>query len=125
MRALAALTARGEMATNDTFDGLISHLATVHPSRYFKVLDVYRKREHAQITLLHIPEELIVHLSTPELNEMEEEIVEAARANFEDSLLKPTVPALTEAEWLERTAFPLGMSEEGGLFYGGAPEGPN
>lgn len=52
-------------------------------------------------------------------------MVEAARTNFEENLAKPAVPALTEAEWLGRVAFPLGMSEEGDLCYGGSPEGPN
>jgi hypothetical protein len=68
-----------------------------------------------QITLLHIPDELIAHLRPPELNEIEREMVEAARTNFEESLAKPAVPALTGAEWLERVAFPLKMSEEGDL----------
>ncbi len=38
-RVLTALTGRGETATSDTFDALIAHLATVHPSRYIKMLD--------------------------------------------------------------------------------------
>lgn len=38
-RVLAALTARGELATSDSFGDLIGHLATVHPSRYIKMLD--------------------------------------------------------------------------------------
>jgi hypothetical protein len=63
-------------------------------------------------------------LSTPELNEIEKEMVEAARTNFEQSLTEPAVPALTEAEWLERVAFPLRMSEEGDLFFGDSPEDP-
>jgi hypothetical protein len=56
---------------------------------------------------------------------MEKEMVEPARTNFEENLAKPAVPALTEAKWLERVAFALGMSEEGDLFYGSSPEGPN
>ncbi len=96
--------------------------AIIQRNGFFKVLDVYELRGHAQITLLHIPQELIGHLRTPELNEIEKEMVEAARTNFEENLAKPAVPALTEAEWLERVAFPLGMSEEGDLFYGSSPE---
>jgi hypothetical protein len=80
------------------------------------VLDVYWLRGRAQITLLHVPEELVGHLRTLEPNEMERELVQATRTNFEENLVNPAVPALTEAEWLERTAFPLGMSEEGDLF---------
>ena len=82
--------------------------AIIQRDAFFKVLDVYRPRGHAQITLLHIPEELIGHLQTPELGEIEIEMVEAARANFEENLAKPAVPALTEEEWLERVAFRSG-----------------
>lgn len=89
--------------------------AIIQRNGSFKVLDVYDLHEHAQVTLLHIPEELIGRLRSRELNEMEKEMVEAARKNFEENLAKPAVPALTEARWLERVAFPLGMSEEGDL----------
>lgn len=89
---------------------------------FFKVLDVYTVEGHVQITLVHIPEELIPYLHIPELNETEEEIVEAARTNFEESLNAPTVPALAESYWLERVEFPLGVSENGDPFYGGSSE---
>ena len=38
-RIVAALSSRGETVTTDDFDSLIAHLATVHPSRYIKMLD--------------------------------------------------------------------------------------
>jgi cell division protein ZapE len=38
-RIVAALSSRGETVTSDDFDALISHLATVHPSRYIKMLE--------------------------------------------------------------------------------------
>jgi cell division protein ZapE len=38
-RIVAAMTARGEAVTSDGFHDLIAHLATVHPSRYIKMLD--------------------------------------------------------------------------------------
>ena len=38
-RTIAALAERGESVTSDDFDGLIAHLATVHPSKYIKLLD--------------------------------------------------------------------------------------
>ncbi len=97
--------------------------AILQRDAYFKVLDVYELRGHAQVTLLHAPEELIGHLRALELNEIEKEMVQAARTNFEENLGKPAVPALTEAAWLERVMFPLGMSEEGDLFYESSPEG--
>jgi hypothetical protein len=55
------------------------------------------------------------------------ELVELHEGKGKERLLsaKPAVPALTEARWLERVTFPLGMSEEGDLFHGSSPEGPN
>ncbi len=90
---------------------------------FFKVLDVYEIHGHAQITLLHISA-LVDPLPAHEVMEWEKKVVDAARANFEENLTKPVVPALTEVEWLERTAFPLGMSEEGELFFGIGQEEP-
>lgn len=72
--------------------------AIIQRNGFFKVLDVYGLRGHAQITLLHIPGDLIDRLRTPVLNEIEKEMVEATRTNFEGNLTKPAVPALTEAE---------------------------
>ena len=37
--ALDAATAAGERMSDDSFDGLIAHLATVHPSKYIKLID--------------------------------------------------------------------------------------
>ncbi len=37
-KTVAALASRGEAVTSDAFDGLIAHLATVHPSRYIKMI---------------------------------------------------------------------------------------
>ncbi|MDN4595953.1 cell division protein ZapE [Leifsonia virtsii] len=38
-RALAAMAGRGETVTSDGFQDLIAHLATVHPSRYIKMIE--------------------------------------------------------------------------------------
>ncbi|MEN0086417.1 MAG: cell division protein ZapE [Leifsonia sp.] len=38
-RALAAMAGRGETVTSDDFQDLIAHLATVHPSRYIKMIE--------------------------------------------------------------------------------------
>ncbi|MDP9439260.1 MAG: tetratricopeptide repeat protein, partial [Actinomycetota bacterium] len=91
--------------------------AIVHRDAFFKVLDVHELGGRAQVTLLHVPEELVGHLGTAELNEMEEEMVEAARQDFEECLAKPVVEALAEPEWAERVSFPLGMDEDGNLFH--------
>ncbi|WP_374010363.1 cell division protein ZapE [Leifsonia sp. LS-T14] len=38
-RIVAIIAGRGEAVTSDSFQDLIAHLATVHPSRYIKMLD--------------------------------------------------------------------------------------
>jgi len=38
-RVVTALAGRGETVTSDGFQDLIAHLATVHPSRYIKIID--------------------------------------------------------------------------------------
>jgi cell division protein ZapE len=37
--AASALAARGHRVSLDSFDGLVAHLATVHPSKYIKMID--------------------------------------------------------------------------------------
>ena len=37
--AASALAGRGHRVSLDTFDGLVAHLATVHPSKYIKLID--------------------------------------------------------------------------------------
>ena len=93
--------------------------AVIQGDAFFKVLDVHHLDGRAQITLLHIPAELVDRLRTAELNGIEKEMVEAARKDFEQSLKRPPAPALTQPEWKDRVMFPLGMNDEGELFYGG------
>ncbi len=50
---LTALVGRGETVTSDTFDALIAHLATVHPSRYIKMLDGVDVIGLADVHVLH------------------------------------------------------------------------
>ena len=38
-RIVAVMAGRGETVTSDDFQGLIAHLATVHPSRYIKIIE--------------------------------------------------------------------------------------
>jgi hypothetical protein len=92
-------------------------LVVVNRGSFFKVLDAEERENHRQIVLLHIPEELSEFFdSGEELSDIEQQIVTAARADFEKSLNESAVQELTQAEWLDRTAFPLGMSDEGEFF---------
>jgi len=92
-------------------------LVVVNRSSFFKVLDTEERDEHTQIVLLHIPEELSEFFdSGEELSEIEQQIVAAARADFEKSLNEDAVLELTQPEWLDRTVSPLGMSDGGEFF---------
>lgn len=91
--------------------------AIIQRDAFFKMLDVYELQGRSQVTLLHVPAELVDRLRTREPNEIEAEMVEAARRDFDQSLRAPTVSALTEPEWMGRVAFPIGMNDEGELFY--------
>lgn len=92
-------------------------LVVVNRGSFFKVLDVEERGGHKQIVLLHIPEELSEFFdSGEELSDIEDQIVAAAREDFEKSLKEPAVQELTEKEWLDRTVSPLGMSDGGEFF---------
>ena len=98
-------------------------LVVIMRDSFFKVLDVYESRRHTQITLLDIPEALVDVLDRgAELSDMEKEIAEAARADFDKHLAMKPVSALTDSEWLERVSFPLGMNDDGEFFYNHVPK---
>lgn len=94
--------------------------AIIQRDAFFKVLDVHELGGHAQVTLLHVPEALVDRLATSELNEIEKEMVGAARKDFEESLARPVVEALVKPEWSERVSFPLGLGEGGDFFHADA-----
>ncbi|WP_223690733.1 cell division protein ZapE [Leifsonia poae] len=52
-RTVAALAGRGTAVTSDDFDGLIAHLATVHPSKYIKLLDGVEVIGLTDVHILH------------------------------------------------------------------------
>src|ERR1700712_1761471 len=52
-RIVAAIAGRGEAVTSDGFHDLIAHLATVHPSRYIKMLDGVDVIGLADVRILH------------------------------------------------------------------------
>lgn len=82
---------------------------------HFKVLDIYAKEGKTQVTLLHLPDEQW-HLFKNMCTNLDEEVVSYTRKRFDDCLSLPTIPELATPRWLERCAFPLGMSDEGIMF---------
>ena len=83
---------------------------------YFKVLDIYERNGKTQVFLLNIPEEAIEVFKSAKTN-IEEEIIAKARQSFNEKIDSEPLPVLKNAAWLDRTSFPIGMSDEGEFFY--------
>lgn len=66
--------------------------------------------------LLNIPEQGIELFKSATSN-MEENIIEKARQSFKDKINLPVVEELETKEWQSRTEFPLGMNDNGEMFY--------
>jgi hypothetical protein len=83
---------------------------------YFKVVDVLSEGDHVLISLLHIPEAGIPYYAL-NTHAGEEEIVANSRRRFRRELIQPPNPALVDEYWLRRTAFPLGIADDGSYFF--------
>jgi len=83
---------------------------------YFKILDIYKIENKTQIFLLNIPEESKEIFKKIKTN-IEEEIIQKARKNFEDKINVALIEELESKEWKERTEFPIGMNDKGEFFY--------
>lgn len=83
---------------------------------YFKVLDITQQNGITQVLLLEIPEEGVEIFSKTTTN-IEEDIIEKAKENFENHLKAEPVKSLQTEDWKQRVSFPLGMSSKGELFY--------
>lgn len=93
-------------------------LVVITKDSFFKVLDVIEKENRKQITLLHIPEELVDFFNSgDELSSVEEQIVEAARASFDTNIMAIPLDVLLQPSWLNRVTAPIGISDEGEFFY--------
>ncbi len=83
---------------------------------FFKVLDIYKIGNKTQIFLLEIPETAIDFFASATSN-IEEDITKKARENFDTKCNAEPVSELLNQEWIQRTEFPIGMSDKGELFY--------
>jgi len=90
-------------------------LTVLQPNSYFKVLDICELNGKKQVLLLNIPAEGAEVLNKMAIS-IEEEIVSMARQSFAQRINEEPVPELTDEEWLQRTSFPIGMSEDGEFF---------
>ncbi|MEN2415697.1 hypothetical protein [Flavobacterium mesophilum] len=83
---------------------------------YFKVLDIQKIEDKTQIFLLNIPDNSISLFKNSSSN-LEEEIIEKAQKRFREKIDAVLIPELQTEEWKERTKLPLGMDENGILFF--------
>ncbi|NPE32090.1 hypothetical protein HNV12_29845 [Methanococcoides sp. SA1] len=47
---------------------------------------------------------------------LDEQVISHARKHFDECLSLPTIPELSTSLWLDRCAFPLGLTGEGTFF---------
>ena len=83
---------------------------------YFKVLDIQKIDDKTQVFLLNIPDTSISLFKNSSSN-LEEEIIEKARKKFSTKINSPLIPELQTENWKERTKSPIGMSDNGELFF--------
>ena len=83
---------------------------------YFKVLDIQKIDDKTQVFLLNIPDTSISLFKNSSSN-LEEEIIEKARKKFSTKINSPLIPELQAENWKERTKSPIGMSDNGELFF--------
>ena len=83
---------------------------------YFKVLDIYKIGDKTQVFLLNIPDNSLSLFKNSSSN-LEEEITEKARKKFSSKVNSALIEELQTENWKERTKSPLGMSDNGELFF--------
>lgn len=80
--------------------------------RYFKVIDKTSIGEYTQITLLEIPEDLLLYFQTDLLAFIEKEFALQAVKDFEEVVNLPPLHELNVRDWLDRVVDPLGINDE-------------
>ena len=90
-------------------------LCVLDQGSHFKVLDRYTFEDKTQITLLHLPEndwEIFGECRT----NVDPEVINIVRNDFEKSIILPPAPALSTHQWLKRCSYPIGMTDKGVYF---------
>lgn len=83
---------------------------------YFKVLDIQKTDNKTQVFLLNIPDNSLSLFKNSTSN-IEEDITEKARQKFISKINSPLIPELQTEEWKERTKSPIGMNDQGEMFF--------
>lgn len=83
---------------------------------FFKVLDIQKIGNKTQVFLLHIPDNSLSLFKNSTSN-LEEEIREKARQKFSSKINAPLIPELQTESWKERIKSPIGMNDQGEMFF--------
>jgi hypothetical protein len=83
---------------------------------YFKVLDIQKIGDKTQVFLLNIPDNSISLFKNSSSN-LEEEIIEKAQKRFREKIDMALIPELQTDDWKERTKLPIGMNDNGEMFF--------
>ncbi|WP_367392554.1 hypothetical protein [Lewinella sp. LCG006] len=82
---------------------------------FFKVLDIHKEKGKTQILLLNIPKEGIPIFANSKIN-IEDQVIEKGKEIFKRTISSKPLQELQSKDWIERTSFPIGMSQEGDFF---------
>ncbi|HAS45480.1 MAG TPA: hypothetical protein DCS93_33660 [Microscillaceae bacterium] len=87
----------------------------IQSGAFFKVLDIQKENGKTQILLLNIPPEGVNIFASSKIN-IEDQIIEKGIEVFKQNIVSEPLPELQVKDWVERTSFPIGMTEEGVFF---------
>ncbi len=82
---------------------------------FFKVLDIQKEHGKTQILLLNIPKEGVSIFGKSKIN-IEDKIIAKGIEIFKKSIVSNPIEELQSKDWIDRTSFPIGMSQEGIFF---------
>lgn len=127
-RGFVDATARvGEMVTNCRYCILSNHMANIGNSgdginwqlhvaqhhSHFKVLGVHTHCGKTAIFLLHLPnDETWKYYRFLEIN-LDQQLLETCIQRFQNKYIQPPIPEVSNARWLDRCTFPVGMDDDG------------
>ena len=87
----------------------------IQSGAFFKVLDIQKESGKTQILLLNIPKEGVQIFGSSKIN-IEDQIIEKGIEIFKKSIESEPLQELQSKSWIERTSFPIGMTQEGVFF---------
>ncbi len=79
-------------------------------------MDIQKISDKTQVFLLNVPDNSLTLFKNSSSN-LEEEIIEKAQKRFREKIDLPLIPELQTENWKERTKSPLGMTDDGILFF--------